>query len=123
MPTISFSPTRISASHLVPRCCSAPATLIAVPLGAGLAFLMVRTDIPGGPWLEPLILLLIFLPAVVLAFGYVAALGPVGILTTAFKEWTGVVPWNVFIPLSGRDCRTHSCAACVSLRCGGFARS
>ena len=55
-------------------------TLIAVPLGAMLAFLMVRTDIPGRLWLEPMILLLIFLPPVVLAFGYVAALGPAGIL-------------------------------------------
>jgi iron(III) transport system permease protein len=71
-------------------------TLIAVPLGAVLAFLMVRTDVPGRLWLDPLILLLFFLPAVVLAFGYVAALGPVGILTTTFKQWTGVVPWNLY---------------------------
>jgi iron(III) transport system permease protein len=71
-------------------------TLIAVPLGAVLAFLMVRTDVPGRLWVEPLILLLFFLPAVVLAFGYVAAFGPVGILTTTFKEWTGAVPWNLY---------------------------
>ena len=71
-------------------------TLIAVPLGAMLAFLMVRTDIPGRLWLEPLILLLILLPPVVLAFGYVAALGPAGILTTTFEQWTGVVPWNPY---------------------------
>ena len=98
--------------------------LIAVPLGAVLAFLMVRTDVPGRPWLEPLILLLIFLPAVVLAFGYVAALGPVGILTTAFKQWTGVVPWNLYsFPFLVAIAGTHSRAACVSLCCGGFARS
>jgi iron(III) transport system permease protein len=71
-------------------------TLIAVPLGAVLAFLMVRTDVPGRHWLEPLILVPIFVSAVVLAFGYVVALGPVGILTTTFKEWTGVVPWNLY---------------------------
>lgn len=71
-------------------------TLIAVPLGAALAFLMVRTDLPGRHWLEPLILVPIFVSAVVLAFGYVVALGPVGILTTSFKEWTGVVPWNLY---------------------------
>jgi iron(III) transport system permease protein len=71
-------------------------TLIAVPLGAMLAFLMVRTDIPGRLWLEPLILLLILLPPVVLAFGYVAALGPAGILTRTFKQWAGVVPWNLY---------------------------
>src|SRR5713226_5131133 len=71
-------------------------TLIAVPLGAFLAFLMVRTDVPGRHWLEPLILVPIFVSAVVLAFGYVVALGPVGILTTSAKEWTGVVPWNLY---------------------------
>src|SRR5207302_4366629 len=59
-------------------------------------FLMVRTDIPGRFWLEPLILLLIFLPAVVLAFGYVVALGPVGILTTSIKDLIGVTPWNLY---------------------------
>ncbi len=57
-------------------------TMIAVPLGAGLAFLMVRTDVPGRDWLEPVILVPIFVSAVVLAFGYVVALGPVGILST-----------------------------------------
>jgi iron(III) transport system permease protein len=71
-------------------------TLIAVPLGAVLAFVMVRTDIPGRLWIEPLILLLICIPALVLAFGYVAALGPAGILTMAYKEWAGAVPWNVY---------------------------
>jgi iron(III) transport system permease protein len=71
-------------------------TLIAVPLGAVLAFLMVRTDVPGRHWLEPVILLPIFVSAVVLAFGYVAALGPAGFVTTTFKEWTGVVPWNLY---------------------------
>ncbi len=71
-------------------------TVIAVPLGAGLAFLMVRTDVPGRQWLEPVILVPIFVSAVVLAFGYVVALGPVGILTTSFRQWTGVVPWNLY---------------------------
>jgi iron(III) transport system permease protein len=75
---------------------AAAITLIAVPLGAMLAFLMMRTDVPGRRWLQPLILLPIFLPAVVLAFGYVEALGPAGILTTAFRERVGVVPWNVY---------------------------
>ena len=56
--------------------------MIAVPLGAVLAFLMVRTDVPGREWLEPVILIPIFVSAVVLAFGYVVALGPVGILST-----------------------------------------
>jgi iron(III) transport system permease protein len=74
---------------------AAGTTLIAVPLGAVLAFLMMRTDVPGRHWLGPLILLPIFFPALVLGFGYVEGLGPAGILSTAFRRWTGVVPWNV----------------------------
>ena len=71
-------------------------TLIAVPLGAGLAFLMVRTDVPGRNWLEPVILVPIFVSAVVLAFGYVVALGPVGILSTLVEDVIGIVPWNLY---------------------------
>jgi iron(III) transport system permease protein len=71
-------------------------TLIAVPLGSVLAFLTVRTDLPGRKWLEPLILIPVFVSTLVLAFGYVFALGPVGFLTTWFKEWTGFVLWNLY---------------------------
>src|SRR6185437_13673575 len=39
--------------------------VIAVPLGALLAFLMVRTDVPGRQYLEPLILIPIFVSALV----------------------------------------------------------
>jgi iron(III) transport system permease protein len=71
-------------------------TLIAIPLGAVLAFLMVRTDVPGRRWLEPVILIPIFVSAVVLAFGYVVALGPVGFLSTTVRGWFGGVPWNIY---------------------------
>ncbi len=71
-------------------------TVIAVPLGAILAFLMVRTDVPGRRVLEPLLLVPIFVSAVVIAFGYVVALGPVGILTTTVKSLIGVAPWNLY---------------------------
>jgi iron(III) transport system permease protein len=71
-------------------------TAIAVPLGAVLAFLMVRTDLPGRAWLEPLILIPLFVSAVVLAFGYVVALGPVGIVSTFVKSAIGFVPWNIY---------------------------
>src|SRR5262252_7886025 len=70
--------------------------LIAVPLGALLAFLMVRTDVPGRQWLEPLILVPIFVSAVVIAFGYVVAIGPVGIFSTLAKDLLGFVPWNLY---------------------------
>ena len=53
-------------------------TIIAVPLGAILAFLMVRTDLPGRRWIEPLLLIPVFVSPMVLAFGYVVSAGPVG---------------------------------------------
>ena len=69
---------------------------IAVPLGAALAFLMVRTDLPFRRTLEPLLLVPIFVSAVVIAFGYVVALGPVGIFSTSAKALFGFVPWNLY---------------------------
>jgi len=74
--------------------------VIAVPLGSLLAFLMVRTDVPGKRYLEPLILIPIFVSAVVIAFGYVVAVGPVGIFSTFAKELLGFVPWNLYSLLS-----------------------
>src|SRR5471030_596030 len=71
-------------------------TAIAVPLGALLAFLMVRTDVPARRYLEPLILIPIFVSAVVIAFGYVVAVGPVGIFSTLAKDVLGFVPWNLY---------------------------
>ena len=71
-------------------------TAIAVPLGALLAFLLVRTDLPGGRWLEPLILAPMFISSIVLAFGFVVALGPVGLVSLWCKEALGFVPWNLY---------------------------
>jgi iron(III) transport system permease protein len=51
---------------------------IAIPLGAVLAFLMVRTDLPGRRWIEPMLLTPVFISPMVLAFGYVVSAGPVG---------------------------------------------
>ncbi|MBN3819456.1 iron ABC transporter permease [Paraburkholderia sp. Se-20369] len=71
---------------------------ISIPLGGILAFLMVRTDLPGRRWLEPLLLTPVFVSPMVLAFGYVVAAGPVGFYSVWFKELFGVqnVPWNVY---------------------------
>jgi iron(III) transport system permease protein len=71
-------------------------TCIAVPVGAILAFLLVRTDLPGGRWLEPLILTPMFISSIVLAFGFVVALGPVGLLSTMVKHLIGFIPWNLY---------------------------
>ncbi|GGX39467.1 ABC transporter permease [Undibacterium squillarum] len=71
-------------------------TAIAVPLGGMLAFLMTRTDLPGRSWLEPLILVPIFVSPMVMAFGYVVAMGPVGFYTLWAKQFIGVEPWNIY---------------------------
>ncbi len=69
---------------------------IAMPLGGLLAFLVVRTDLPGRRWMEPLLLVPIFLSPVVLAFGYVVAVGPVGFFSLWVKAFAGTVPWNLY---------------------------
>jgi iron(III) transport system permease protein len=71
-------------------------TAVAVPLGALLAFLFVRTDLPGRRLLEPLLLIPIFLSPVVIAFGYVVAVGPVGFVTLLFRQTFGTAPWNLY---------------------------
>ncbi|WP_374487969.1 ABC transporter permease [Zoogloea sp.] len=71
-------------------------SLIAIPLGAVLAFIMVRTDLPGRRWLETPLLIPIFVSPVVLGFGYVVALGPVGFFSVWFESVFGGVPWNIY---------------------------
>ena len=69
---------------------------IAVPLGAMLAFLMVRTDLPGKSWIAPLLLVPIFVSPMVIGFGYVVSMGPVGFYTLWVKHLTGITPWNIY---------------------------
>src|SRR3954469_1081568 len=75
---------------------AAAMAVIAVPLGGILAFLMVRTDLPGRQWIEPLLLIPVFVSPMVLAFGYVVAAGPVGFYSVWAKSLLGDVPWNVY---------------------------
>lgn len=70
--------------------------VVAVPLGATLAFLMVRTDLPGRSWIEPLLLVPVFVSPMVLAFGYVVAVGPAGFFSLPVKNLLGEVPWNIY---------------------------
>ncbi len=70
--------------------------IIAVPLGGILAFLMVRTDLPGRRWIEPVLLIPVFVSPMVLAFGYVVSAGPVGFYSVWAKQLFGGVPWNVY---------------------------
>ncbi|HDR9872792.1 TPA: iron ABC transporter permease [Burkholderia cenocepacia] len=69
---------------------------VAVPLGAVLAFLMVRTDLPGRRWIEPAILTPVFVSPVVLALGYVVAAGPVGFYSVWTARILGETPWNIY---------------------------
>jgi iron(III) transport system permease protein len=70
--------------------------LIAVPLGAMLAFLMVRTDLPGRNYIAPLLLVPIFVSPMVMGFGYVVSMGPVGFYTLWVEQLVGFRPWNVY---------------------------
>jgi iron(III) transport system permease protein len=69
---------------------------IAVPLGGMLAFLMIRTDLPGRGWVSPLLLVPIFVSPMVMGFGYVVSMGPVGFYSTWVKQLLGVLPWNIY---------------------------
>jgi iron(III) transport system permease protein len=71
-------------------------TAIALPLGGMLAFLVVRTDLPGKRVIEPALLIPIVLSPIVIAFGYVVAVGPVGFASLAVKRVIGFVPWNLY---------------------------
>ncbi|MBK5567882.1 iron ABC transporter permease [Ensifer sp. SSB1] len=73
---------------------------IALPIGALMAFLVTRTDMPGRRALEPLILVPILVSPIVLALGYVIAAGPVGIYSSAAHSALGFVPWNIYSPIS-----------------------
>lgn len=71
-------------------------TALAVPLGAGLAFLLTRTDIPGARLIEPLVLVPMFLSSIVLAFGYTVSIGPSGFVSLLLEPWLGPEPWNIY---------------------------
>ena len=71
-------------------------TLIAVPLGGVLAFVMERTDFPGKRWIEPLLLVPSFVSPMVLSFGYVVAAGPVGFYSIWATELFGAAPWGLY---------------------------
>lgn len=69
---------------------------IAVPLGAGLAFLLTRTDVKFRGFLEVAVLVPMFISAIVLAFGYTVSVGPSGFVSMAFQSVFGTVPWTLY---------------------------
>lgn len=79
---------------------AAAMVVIAVPLGASLAFLLVRTDLPGRGSLENLVLLPLFIPPMVLAFGYIVSAGPAGFVSLWWQSHIGPAGWNIYSFLS-----------------------
>ncbi|HEY3584146.1 MAG TPA: iron ABC transporter permease, partial [Casimicrobiaceae bacterium] len=71
-------------------------TIIAVPLGGVLAFVMERTDFPGRRILEPMLLVPSFVSPMVLSFGYIVAAGPVGFYSIWATDLFGVIPWGLY---------------------------
>jgi iron(III) transport system permease protein len=71
-------------------------TAIAVPLGGMLAFLMIRTDLPGRSLITPMLLVPIFVSPMVMGFGYVVSMGPVGFYSLWVKDILGFIPWNIY---------------------------
>ncbi|MGB9081959.1 MAG: iron ABC transporter permease [Desulfuromonadaceae bacterium] len=69
---------------------------ISVPLGGLLAFLMVRTNLPGRSWIEPLLLIPVFVSPMILCFGYTVSVGPVGFISNWAQMLIGSVPWNIY---------------------------
>jgi iron(III) transport system permease protein len=79
---------------------AAAMVVIAVPLGAALAFLLVRTDLPARGIVEPLILIPMLVSPIVLALGYVVAAGPVGFYSVLAKNLIGFAPWQLYSPIT-----------------------
>ncbi|HJU21704.1 MAG TPA: iron ABC transporter permease [Casimicrobiaceae bacterium] len=71
-------------------------TVIAVPLGGVLAFVMERTDFPGKRIIEPIVLVPSFVSPMVLSFGYVVAAGPVGFYSIWATNVFGGAPWGLY---------------------------
>ncbi|MYN38905.1 ABC transporter permease subunit [Duganella sp. FT109W] len=70
--------------------------IIAVPLGGMLAFLMIRTNLPGKGFIAPMLLVPIFVSPMVMGFGYVVSMGPVGFYSLWAKDILGFIPWNIY---------------------------
>jgi len=68
---------------------SAIATVISVLLGAVLAWIVARLDIPGRAWLKVGLTVPYLIPAFIFAFAWRELLGPVGYVNKAFMALTG----------------------------------
>ncbi|MGY2892189.1 ABC transporter permease [Deinococcus sp. UYEF24] len=71
---------------------------IAVPLGAVLAFLVTKTDLPFAKVFEVLLLTPIFVSPIVLGVGFIVSLGPSGFVSGLFTQLFHLAstPWSVY---------------------------
>src|SRR3972149_8218818 len=67
-------------------------------LGTLLAFLVVRTDLPGKKFLRTLVVLPYALPSFFAAIAWIQLLGPQGYLARLFFQLSGweTAPWNIY---------------------------
>ncbi|MDR7481033.1 MAG: iron ABC transporter permease [Armatimonadota bacterium] len=74
------------------------AAAAAVAVGASLAFLLVRTDVPGRTWLRTLLVLPYAIPPFFGAMAWAQLLGPEGYLTRPILALLGLAeaPWSIY---------------------------
>ena len=72
--------------------------VIAVPVGAVLAFLVTKTDLPFAKVFEVLLLTPIFVSPIVLGVGFIVSVGPSGFLSSLFNSLFHLssTPWSVY---------------------------
>lgn len=77
---------------------SVVATLLATVIGTFAAFIVQRTDVRFKHLLRFLLILPFAIPPLFAAMGWVQLVGPVGILSNAYKSLAGVhsVPWTIY---------------------------
>ncbi len=73
-------------------------TALAVAIGVPMAWLVVRTDLPGRRWFRWLATLPMVFPAFVGAFAYITVFGPRGVLEMWLSRWLGVPPYELDLP-------------------------
>jgi len=69
---------------------------IGVPVGALLAFLVAKTDLPFARAFEVLLLMPIFVSPIILGIGFTVAFGPSGVVSGWVQNLLGGVPWTIY---------------------------
>jgi iron(III) transport system permease protein len=75
-------------------------SVLAMGTGTLLAFLLVRTDLPGRQWMRTLVVLPYAIPPFLGAIGWAQLLGPQGYLLRPLLDLLGIeqAPWTIYSP-------------------------